>query len=139
MRSLLLLSCSLLLAACQQAQPTDTAARNTALPELAKTLTMAQNGKSVTLTVGEEMELALPSEPSTGYRWEVVRAPGQLLKSAAQKVEPDPDSRACQMERMQFAARKQGRGLLTLAYRPVANRADVANYYTLYLRIEPRK
>ena len=139
MRALFLLTCSLLLAACQQPQPTQSVAVTTDLPDLAKTLTMAQNGQSVTLKVGEAMELALPAEPSTGYRWEVVRAPGKLLKTSAQKMEPDPHSRACQMERMQFAANEQGRGMLTLAYRPVDNHADVANYYTLYLRVEPRR
>ena len=139
MRPLFLLCSALLLCACQQAQPPQSADTRTELPEVDKTLTMAENGKSVTLKVGEEMELALPAEPSTGYRWEVVRAPGKLLKPAAQKMEPDPDTHVCQMERMQFAASEQGRGMLTLAYRPTDNRSEVANYYTLYLRVEPKR
>lgn len=139
MRSLLLLCPALLLCACQQAQPPQSADSRTQLPEADKTLTMAENGQSVTLKVGDEMELALPAEPSTGYRWEVVRAPGKLLKPEAQTMEQDPDSQACQMARMQFAASEQGRGMLTLAYRPADKGSDVANYYTLYLRVEPKR
>ena len=38
-------------------------------------LTMAQNGGSVTLKVGQQVVLALPGSPQSGYQWQVEKAP----------------------------------------------------------------
>lgn len=103
----------------------------------AKELTMAENGDTLTLKVGDSLELALPGEPSTGYSWEVVRSPGGLLKPAAERIEEDGATRVCKMQRLQFAATEEGRGMLTLAYRSHDQSGDAANFYTLYLRVLP--
>lgn len=132
----------LLLCGCQQApEPRATAEAGLSSGVMradAKELTMAENGDTLTLKVGESLDLALPGEPSTGYNWEVVRTPGALLKPAAQRIEADSaTNNVCKMQRLQFAATEQGRGMLTLAYRSHAQVADAANFYTLYLRVVP--
>jgi predicted secreted protein len=98
-------------------------------------LTMAQNGGSVTLKVGEQVAVALPGSPQSGYQWQVEQAPGSLLQKQASSFEPAQPREVCGMQHLQFAAKGEGRGLLTLAYRPVNGQDDVANYYTLHLRV----
>ena len=135
------LSLLVLLCGCQQApEPratADTGLNSGVMRTGAKELTMAENGETLTLKVGQSLDLALPGEPSTGYNWEVVRTPGSLLKPAAQRIEADSATRVCKMQRLQFAATEQGRGMLTLAYRSHDKIEDSANFYTLYLRVVP--
>ena len=135
------LSLLVLLCGCQQApEPKSAAAAELSSGVMragAKELTMAENGDTLTLKVGQALELALPGEPSTGYRWEVVRSPGALLTPAVQRIEADSATRVCKMQRLHFSAAEQGRGMLTLAYRSHDPMADSANFYTLYLRVLP--
>ena len=96
---------------------------------------MAQNGGSVTLKVGQQVALALPGSPQSGYQWQVEKAPANLIRKQASSFEPAPKSEVCGMQHLQFAAQQTGRGLLTLAYRPTEGAEDVANYYTLHLNV----
>ena len=98
-------------------------------------LTMAQNGGSVTLKVGEQVALELPGSPQSGYQWQVEKAPSSLVSKQASSYEPAQSSEVCGMQRLQFAARSEGRGLLTLSYRPTDGHDEVANYYTLHLKV----
>ena len=121
------------LSGCQQAQEPS---RQAAPPRLTgQELTMAQNGGSVTLKVGQQVALALPGSPQSGYQWQVEKAPTNLLRKQASSFEPAPKSEVCGMQHLQFAAQQTGRGLLTLAYRPTEGAEDVANYYTLHLNV----
>jgi predicted secreted protein len=56
-------------------------------------LTQADSGSTVTLHLGDTLEIVLPGNPSTGYTWEVKPGSESLLK---QKGEPEftPDSKA---------------------------------------------
>ncbi|GAB3216175.1 protease inhibitor I42 family protein [Pseudaeromonas pectinilytica] len=98
-------------------------------------LTMAQNGSSLTLKVGEQVAVALPGSPQSGYQWQVEQTPGPFLQKQASSFEPAPPREVCGMQHLQFTAKGEGRGVLTLAYRPVNGQDDVANYYTLRLRV----
>ena len=120
------------LTACQQVTPPQTVAPlQTRGPEL----TMAQNGSSVTLAVGEGLAIALPGSPETGYQWQVVQAPAQLNKQGSE-YQPEKALNDCGMQRLLFAARQPGDGVLTLSYRSAtAGAADDANFYTLRLHV----
>ena len=121
------------LSGCQQVQEPS---RQAAAPRLSvQELTMAQNGGSVTLKVGQQVALALPGSPQSGYQWQVEKAPANLIRKQASSFEPAPKSEVCGMQHLQFAAQQTGRGLLTLAYRPTEGAEDVANYYTLHLNV----
>lgn len=98
-------------------------------------LTMAQNGGSVTLKIGEQVALELPGSPQSGYQWQVEKASSDLVRKQASSYEPARRSDVCGMQRLQFAAQGEGRGLLTLAYRPTDGHDEVANYYTLHLKV----
>lgn len=105
-------------------------------PQLAQNqLTMAQNGSSLTLKVGEQVAVALPGSPQSGYQWQVEQAPGALLQKQASSFEPAPPLEVCGMQHLQFTAKGEGQGVLTLAYRPVNGQEDIANYYTLRVRV----
>lgn len=137
MRTSLLLAVVLIsvigLGGCQQPQ----ASRQPApAPQLAQNqLTMAQNGSSLTLKVGEQVAVALPGSPQSGYQWQVEQAPGALLQKQASSFESAQPREVCGMQHLQFAAKGEGRGMLTLAYRPVNGQGEVANYYTLRVRV----
>ena len=121
------------LSGCQQTQ---VAREQEPMPSRAsQELTMAQNGGSVTLKVGEQVALELPGSPQSGFQWQVEKAPAALVSKQASSYEPAQSSEVCGMQRLQFAARSEGRGLLTLAYRPTDGHDEVANYYTLHLKV----
>lgn len=65
---------------------------------------MAQNGGSVTLKVGQQVALALPGSPQSGYQWQVEKVPANLVRKQASSFEPAPKSEVCGMQRLQFAA-----------------------------------
>jgi inhibitor of cysteine peptidase len=48
----------------------------------AVTLTPQQAGQTIQLRSSQELFVRLPSNPSTGYRWTFVVAPGDVLKPA---------------------------------------------------------
>ncbi|MFC3912791.1 protease inhibitor I42 family protein [Pseudaeromonas sharmana] len=118
--------------ACQQAAPPQVSVPlKTAGPEL----TMAQNGSSVTLAVGDALAIALPGALQTGYQWQVVQTPA-LVNKQGSEYQPLSGSGECGMQRLWFAARQPGDGLLTLVYRSEgAGHQDDANFYTLRLHI----
>lgn len=121
------------LSGCQQVQEPS---RQAAAPRLSgQELTMAQNGGSVTLKVGQQVALALPGSPQSGYQWQVEKVPANLVRKQASSFEPAPKSEVCGMQRLQFAAQHAGHGLLTLAYRPTEGSDEAANYYTLHLNV----
>lgn len=118
---------------CQQPQASR---QPDAAPQLAQNqLTMAQNGSSLTLKLGEQVAVALPGSPQSGYQWQVEPSAGTLLQKQASSFEPAPPREVCGMQHLQFTAKSEGRGMLTLAYRPVNGQDDVANYYTLRLKV----
>ncbi len=121
------------LSGCQQTQ---VATSQESAPRLTgQELTMAQNGGSVTLKVGEQVALELPGSPQSGYQWQVEKVPADLVRKQASSYEPAQKSDVCGMQRLQFSAQGEGRGLLTLAYRPTDGHDEVANYYTLHLKV----
>lgn len=50
-------------------------------------LTLDATGSRVSLKVGDTLELTLPENPSTGYRWEIVSTPSILEESLSDQLD----------------------------------------------------
>lgn len=126
------------LAGCQQAEESHPQAAVMTQPN--QELTMANNGKQVRLKQGEKIELTLPGEPQSGYRWELVKLPQSLLQKKASQFKPADDDEVCGMQSLWFEAKGAGKGVLQLVYRSAQTNQgeDDANYYTLYLQVASR-
>src|SRR6266508_2690184 len=49
--------------------------------ESTKQLTEADTGRSIELHIGDELEVTLPSNPTTGFQWEVSAVDTSILRS----------------------------------------------------------
>lgn len=90
------------------------------------------------LEVGQTLTLSLPSNPSTGYRWEVVNAAPEILRSLGPEVF-NPGSQgqivgAPGNSVWRFTAQHTGNGELQLAYkRPWEN--EIAEQFQCNLSV----
>ena len=83
------------------------------------TLATEDNGSSVTLDVGQTLEINLPSNPSTGYSWQSASIPACLEPAGASRFESEAEEDvvgASGTETLTFEATKVGTGLLELEY-----------------------
>ena len=80
-------------------------------------ITAGDDGTSVELSRGEEFEIVLPANPSTGYLW-VVTDPSPVIESVGEPVfQPDSDLVwASRMYRLRFVVRQPGTVQLHLRY-----------------------
>lgn len=106
--SVLLLICELLLAGCRGAAPVQ--------------LTAADVGRHIDLRLGQEIEVRLEANPTTGYRWQMVReAPAVLDSLAAETYAPAPAAPRVVggggTMRWRFRAARAGHDSLQLVYR----------------------
>lgn len=95
-----------MLASCGQPQPTVTK------------LTAKDADSTVTLRVGDSLEIALEGNPTTGYTWETAPGAGSLLEQRGER-EFKPDSSALGsggMFMLRFKAIQQGEAQLKLIY-----------------------
>jgi inhibitor of cysteine peptidase len=107
-RSVLLIICGLLLAGCRGAAPVQ--------------LTAADVGRHIGLRLGQEIEVRLEANPTTGYRWQMVHeAPAVLDFLVAETYAPAPSApRAVGgggTVTWRFRAARPGQDSLQLLYR----------------------
>lgn len=83
-------------------------------------LTLADSGAEIVLNVGQELILELESNPTTGYRWEVVDSTDEILRL---KGEPQFESSAGGelvgaggVEIFRFEALQEGQAALWMIY-----------------------
>jgi len=76
----------------------------------------ADNRKSFVLTVGDELIVALPENPTTGYRWEL-DSPGAPLRLERDEFAAGGAPGAGGTRRLTFRASTEGRAHLTLKLR----------------------
>lgn len=87
---------------------------------MAVTLTEASNGEAVAIRNGDAIELMLPENATTGFRWQVVRADGLVEEAPADHESPPraPEEQqrigAGGTRRIRFRARTPGTGRLEL-------------------------
>lgn len=81
-------------------------------------LTQADGDSTQAMHIGQELRIALPANPSTGYRWAVDgRAPAQLVAAGKPAFTARSDVLgASGTEVWRFVARSAGEGTLTMAY-----------------------
>jgi inhibitor of cysteine peptidase len=86
------------------------------------TLTTTDQGRSITLDTGQALAVRLPSNPTTGYRWEIDTLNQQLLEPVGE-VEFVQDDRGGEefvgvggVEVFHFLALEPGRSELKLIY-----------------------
>ena len=131
-RLVLLTIAALMLAACAYVTPQDQAATPAQEPASVKRMTLADSGAKLKLNMGEEFEIALVDNPSTGYGWGVVAGvddagtPGrsEVLSTivafhpqrASDDGEPPPPGAPSDVI-WRFRAIRSGNGTLRLQYR----------------------
>lgn len=88
----------------------------------APTLTEKDMGQSVELAVGSTVKVVLDSNPSTGYRWDVVAVDAKVLRAAGESSSthesggPAPMPGAPEKAILSFQATAPGQTTLQLVY-----------------------
>lgn len=112
----------LLLAACAAPRSEDTGAA----PQGVVRVTQENSGKTVTLRTGGRMEVALASNPTTGYSWQREGGDTAVLAADSSRYQPDRTqpgvvgSGGTQI--LAFRGARPGRTRLVLVYRQPWNR-----------------
>lgn len=85
---------------------------------IVQTLAPDDDGSQIELSRGEEVELVLPGNPSTGYTWVVVADASPVLEVIGEpEFRPESDLVGAPGEyHFRFAAREQGKVQLLLTY-----------------------
>ncbi|MDO8879982.1 MAG: protease inhibitor I42 family protein [Coriobacteriia bacterium] len=93
------------------------------------------DGESVRVGVGQVLEVALPSNATTGYSWQVVEVPAFLTQSGESVFEAPEDDDvvgAGGTEMLRFEVTGAGSGVLLLEYRrPWESEAPARETFTL--------
>ncbi len=98
--------------------------------------TPADNGRTYSLARGQALTVQLPSNPSTGYSWQVVGPKPAPLQLADSSYHAAPAARGMVgtggIQHWKFTARQPGKAVLQLAYhRPWEKLAPADKRYTL--------
>jgi inhibitor of cysteine peptidase len=77
------------------------------------------DGQAVELAIGQEVEVALPENPTTGYRWRLESSGEPACAGAGDAFEPPdpPTPGRGGTHRWRFRAERAGRGTIALALR----------------------
>ena len=103
-------------------------------------VTDKDNGGSLSLHVGQTLEICLPAVMGTGYSWAVSSTPNEILKPLSNDLRPPTEkdkvgATEYQIFRFQIAAR--GLAHLELQYkRPWDKTAASSKKYSLSIRVE---
>ncbi len=101
---------------------------------------MKENEKIINLKVGQIFILELPSNPSTGYQWEVFEIDNTLLKPIG-KSEFTSSTKsqivgAPGIEKFKFKAIKKGKTKLTLQYKRPWENKPPSSVFSVFVIIE---
>ena len=80
------------------------------------TLTEADDGREVSVDVGEQIVVHLEENPTTGYRWQVVRANG-ILEPVGDSYEPASPTRVGSGGHREFRFRATAAGSAAIELR----------------------
>ena len=82
-----------------------------------ETLTLEDDGGQIELENGDEIELVLPGNPTTGYQWVVTEAPSILEEAGEAEFLPESDLIGAGGEfHFRFVATEPGTAKLRLVY-----------------------
>lgn len=102
-------------------------------------LTEADNGRSVDVRIGDEITLALPENPTTGYRWAIDGLDARLLNLTEQPYTPDSPALGSGGT-AQWVLRPIAPGVTTLKlkqWRPWEGDPSIVGRYEITLQISP--
>jgi inhibitor of cysteine peptidase len=103
-------------------------------------LTIADNGKPVTLKAGDTLAITLDSDPSTGYSWQLSNLKRAILREQGepQYIPPaQPLPGAGGQYIFQFVAVGAGRATLKLVYRqPFDRKAAPAEIFSIQVTVD---
>lgn len=106
----------------------------------AKTVTVKDSGKSVTLRVGDRLAVDVAENPSTGYAWQTVTLPS-ILVAAGSKYTANPASAGLVggggRRVITFRAKKRGTGTLRLRYRRPTDPQPLDRTFTVRVTVRP--
>jgi inhibitor of cysteine peptidase len=96
-----------------------------------------ENGREVTLAVGEVVELSLPENRTTGFHWELKAKGGPVCELVKDEFEPSVGPTGSGgIHRWQFKAVRAGSGEIELHYRrPWEQNAAPARTYQVSVRV----
>jgi inhibitor of cysteine peptidase len=85
-------------------------------------ITLPESGGRASLTVGQELALALDANATTGYRWEILTPVPEVVTvvdPGTYRTVPDPEARVGSggVTTYVFRAARPGTGVLTVVYR----------------------
>lgn len=104
-----------------------------------KTVTDADNGKTVTIKMGDVLEVRLNANPTTGYSWYLQKESTPLLKISGQSQTPPPQGvlGAPVVQIFDFKTTGKGTGVLMLHYvRSWLNPDPNEQLWSLHVTIE---
>jgi inhibitor of cysteine peptidase len=104
-----------------------------------KTVTDADNGKTVTIKMGDVLEVRLNANPTTGYAWYLQKQSTALLKLTGQSQTQPPQGvlGAPVVQIFDFAPTGKGTGVLMLHYvRSWLSSDPNEQQYSLHVTIE---
>lgn len=83
-----------------------------------RTLTAADNGKTVDLGVGDEILICLAENPTTGYRWSLESVDERMLECAEDSffLHPNPQIGSGGTRQLRFRSKAAGRAAIALRH-----------------------
>lgn len=98
-------------------------------------------GEKVTLSVGQQMEITLESNPTTGYSWQVADDAGGIVEMVGEPEfvsEPAPAGMVGRggAETLTFRAEEKGGGTLVLEYRRPWEKGSAEKTIELAIEVE---
>ena len=98
------------------------------------------HGRTITVAPGQTLTVALPSNPSTGYNWSLLKNPNQaIIKNVSQVMEgpKEPIPGAGGQEHWKFEALVPGETRLVLVYKRAWEKLSKADQrFALILKVE---
>jgi len=102
-----------------------------------RTFTEQDNGSCVTLDIGESIELRLPENPTTGYRWHLADWDTSILEMTHDEYDQADSSRAGARgeHHWEFAGRRKGEVSLELSQRRSWGSAAPSATFTMQVSV----
>ena len=102
-----------------------------------RTVTEADNGRTIEVAIGDTIEVHLPETASTGFRWHVASS-GDPVCAIAEETRVPPGTAkpgAPGTHQWRLEARKAGEALFKLAYRRPWESGNAEREFTIRLRV----
>jgi len=102
-----------------------------------RALTIADHHSTITLHPGDQFQLSLEENPTTGFRWAVVEDAGARVSIVQDRYIPATPATpgAAGHRHLTFTATESGQARLILRYRQEWDRASASSEFSIHLHI----